>query len=123
MTFEQEQTVNRLKNTGEFVTIKCTDDMIQDLTFRSNVRYELLTGEVLIEFTKTNGETRVMRGTTSERLGAKHTSTVHLDEGSESSGKSIKKQNLEVCQIWDTKIGAWRSFRWSNLKKVEYINK
>lgn len=125
MTFEQEQIVNRLINSGGFVTVECTEDQVNDTLFRGTVKNLLYHGVVLIEFTKTNGEVRVMYATTSEQHGAQHTSAVHLEEssGTNSNVKKPKKQNSETCQVWDTKIGAWRSFRWSNLKKVEFIHK
>ena len=119
-TFEQEQVVNRLSIDGEFSTITPTEQDLTNPDFRIKIKSLLFAGEVLIEFTKTNGESRVMKCTTSERFGAQYTTVAHLDE-SVSPGK-VRKTNDEVCSVWDTKIGAWRSFRWANLKKVDYVN-
>jgi hypothetical protein len=121
--FEQEQVVNRLSSEGNYATIECTETDLSNPEFRRKIRKILHNEIVLIEFTKANGETRVMSCTTSEKLGAKITVTVHLTEDGNGSGSTVtktKKENQDVCPVWDTKIEAWRSFRWSSLKKVDY---
>jgi hypothetical protein len=34
--------------------------------------------------------------------------------------KSPKKTNEDVCAVWDIDAGAWRSFRWDRLKRIDY---
>jgi hypothetical protein len=121
MTFEQEQVVNRLSQAGEFKTYECTEQNLADPIFRRQIRSLLQNGFMLIEFTKTNGETRVMSCTLNEGLGARFTSTVHLEESAPSGSAAPRKQNDEVCAVWDVKAEAWRSFRWSNLKKIDFV--
>lgn len=120
-TFEQEQVVTRLASGGNFTTINPTETDLANPEFRSKIKQLLFRGVVLVEFTKANGETRVMSCTTAEEFGAKHNPIVHLKETN--SGLEVtktKKENTEVCPVWDTKLGAWRSFRWSSVKKIDY---
>lgn len=119
MTFEQEQVVNRLSQSGEFDTVECTEQNLGNSEFRRHIKNLLHEGLVLIEFTKTNGETRVMSCTLNEGLGARFTSVSHLQENA-GGGQAVRKQNDDVCAVWDVKAEAWRSFRWSNLKKIDF---
>jgi hypothetical protein len=70
---------------------------------------------VVITFTKVNGEERVMTCTLNE-------STVPLASKVLGQGEAapVKKENLEVCNVWDVNAKGWRSFRWSNVKKIEF---
>jgi len=76
--------------------------------FRDWVLGLLREQEVLVDFVKADGDFRSMKCTLSESLGAKY-----------SSNGSKKKPNPDVCVVWDTSQGAWRSFRWDRVKKVQ----
>jgi hypothetical protein len=124
MEFEQQQIVNRLLNEEKFSTIDCSTEDTNDANFRLKVKRLLASNKVLVEFVKVNGEIRVMNCTTSTLHGAKYYSTETINEAESDSGGGQRrhtKVNEDVCAVWDTKIGQWRSFRWSNLKKIDYI--
>jgi hypothetical protein len=126
MEFEQKQIVNRLLNEGKFSTIDCSTEDTNNSEFRLKVKQLLSSGEILVEFFKVNGDIRVMNCTTSTSHGAKYYSTESINEAeSDARGGQRRhiKVNEDVCAVWDTKIGQWRSFRWSNLKKIDYIVK
>lgn len=65
--------------------------------------------EVIVDFVKSSGESRTMKCTLNEELGAKY-----------SGNDSRKVPNPEVCVVWDMDQGAWRSFRWDRLKRVRF---
>jgi hypothetical protein len=60
-----------------------------------------------ITFTKTNGETRVMKCTLSSQY--------ITDDG---FANSTRKQNPDVLSVWDVDLGEWRSFRLENVTTV-----
>ena len=62
-----------------------------------------------VNFTKKNGEERIMHCTLHETL---------LPE---TTGDSEKKENLEVLAVWDVDIDAWRSFRLDSIKDLKVI--
>ena len=63
-----------------------------------------------INFTKVNGEERVMNCTLHESL---------LPEAIVSD--SDKKENLDVIAVWDTDKDAWRSFRVDSVNYIKIV--
>ena len=75
-------------------------------TLVEGLRKDVLT----INFTKVNGEERVMNCTLNETL---------LPEAITSD--SEKKENLDVIAVWDTDKDAWRSFRVDSIKEFKIV--
>lgn len=65
--------------------------------------------QATIEFTKATGETRIMTCTLSESIIPKQ-----VNKSTE------RKPNPDVCVVWDVQQGAWRSFRWDRMKRIEF---
>lgn len=87
----------------------CQSSDIERQAFKDWLVAILREQEITVDFHKANGDFRSMKCTLNETLGAKY-----------SSNESKKKSNPEVCVVWDTNQGAWRSFRWDRLKRVEF---
>lgn len=68
----------------------------------------LHTGICVVTFTKKNGDERVMSCTLNEEILPEQ---IDLEEAIQK-----KKPNPDVLAVWDTDIGAWRSFRWDSVK-------
>tara|TARA_Y100001936_G_scaffold252162_1_gene310778 strand:+ start:3734 stop:3967 length:234 start_codon:yes stop_codon:yes gene_type:complete len=62
-----------------------------------------------INFTKLNGETRIMN------------CTLHESVLPESTGKSERKENPDVLSVWDIDKNAWRSFRLDSVNEMKVI--
>lgn len=77
---------------------------------KSNVIELLKNGEVNIEFTKVNGEQRVMHCTLQESM---LPAQIDVEEAIQK-----KKPNPDVLAVWDIQSEGWRSFRWDSLKTV-----
>tara|TARA_B110000263_G_scaffold246012_2_gene256441 strand:- start:448 stop:717 length:270 start_codon:yes stop_codon:yes gene_type:complete len=75
-------------------------------TLVEGLRKDVLT----INFTKVNGEERVMNCTLNETL---------LPEAITSD--SEKKENLDVIAVWDTDKDAWRSFRVDSVNSIKIV--
>lgn len=64
---------------------------------------------VTVDFEKVNGEFRSMTCTLAEnRLPPAVNKTTQ------------KKENPEVCTVWDCNQNAWRSFRWDRVKRIAF---
>lgn len=116
MEFEKEQLWRRLSGTGEYQEYYASADELERQSFRTWLKSLLHSQKIIVEFTKVNGETRVMECTLAEQHGAKY-ATKSVTESVETK---VKKQSEDSCPVWDTRANAWRSFRWDKLKKIDF---
>ena len=79
--------------------VKYPDDITQAV-----IKDSLTKGIVELEFQKADETIRKMKATLQESI-VPHTVT-----------KKDKEPNTEICIVWDTDLGEWRSFRWDRLK-------
>ena len=116
MNFEQAQIMRRLREGGDINTFDLSG---QDLDFlKSEIKHLLHLGPQLVEFVKADGSVRVMNCTLSDLHGAKYTQTPVVENAAKES--KTKKPNEDVCAVWDIDAGAWRSFRWDRLMRIDY---
>jgi hypothetical protein len=80
------------------------------MTKRDTLVESLKKDVLTINFTKVNGEERVMNCTLHETL---------LPEAITSD--SEKKENLDVIAVWDTDKDAWRSFRVDSVNYIKIV--
>lgn len=117
LTFEEQSMWNKLSDTpGNYYEQSAEDEREE---FRKWVKSVLHDGKVLVEFVKSDGTTRVMNCTLSEEHGAIYTMNENKQVPVEQAHKPPKVNN-DVCKIWDIDQGAWRSFRWDRLKRIEF---
>jgi len=81
-----------------------------DINNQKIVRSALVDGIVRIEFAKADGTIRKMNATLQESI------VPHVEKNKET------KINTDTCVVWDTDIGAWRSFRWDRLQEIKEPN-
>ena len=67
--------------------------------------------EVIVTFTKVNGEERIMTCTLNEAVVPP---TVRTET------TKPKAEVDSICSVWDVNAKGWRSFRWSNVKRIEF---
>jgi hypothetical protein len=116
MTFEQAQIMRRLREGSDCHTFDLSG---QDLDFlKSEIKMLLHLGPQLVEFKKADGSIRVMNCTLSDLHGAKYTQTPVVENAAKEL--KTKKPNEDVCAVWDIDAGAWRSFRWDRLIRIDY---
>jgi hypothetical protein len=117
LSFDQQSMWNRLNgDPGNWYEQNAEPERKE---FREFMLGLLLSEKVLVEFTKSDGSVRVMNCTLSESYGAKYSQTVN-PVPVEKAHKPPKVNN-DVCKIWDIDQGAWRSFRWDRLKKIQFV--
>jgi len=78
--------------------------------FRLWLKSMLRMGPAHITFIKVDGEERVINCTLEESVAIPHEKTTDR----------VKKQSDEVCPVWDIDKGAWRSFRYDSITKVQF---
>jgi hypothetical protein len=115
MNFEETVMWNRLSGTPENYYTEAAEPERE--AFRVFLRSLLHDGKVTVEFTKSDGSTRVMNCTLNEEFGAKYSATEKVVEGVD---RKPKKVNPDVCAVWDCEANAWRSFRWDRLKQIDF---
>lgn len=77
---------------------------------KEDIQHHLSVGLLHIEFTKKDGSHRTMQATTNRVL---IESIIGVTEPKEN--KREKKENLDICAVFDIDAKSWRSFRWDNL--------
>lgn len=74
--------------------------------------------EAVVTFTKVSGDVRVMTCTLDPSVVPPAPASKPLAEG---EMVKAKKENADVCSVWDINSQGWRSFRWANVTNVEYM--
>lgn len=77
---------------------------------RNNLITQLHSGIVKVSFLKNNGELRHMRCTLAANL-------IPLPPITET--KRVRKENHDVCPVWDLDSSEWRSFRYDSVQLIE----
>jgi mannitol/fructose-specific phosphotransferase system IIA component (Ntr-type) len=77
--------------------------------FRTWLKNMLHLGPVNITFRKQNGEERVMNCTLQEGVAIPHVKTTDR----------VKQVDPELCSVWDIDKGAWRSFYYESVLKID----
>jgi len=80
---------------------------------RNEILNALRNGDVIVEFTKVNGDYRKMICTLNESVVPKATKEDPLTQ------KKVRAINEDVCVVWDINAKGWRSFRWENVVNAE----
>lgn len=79
--------------------------------WRDGVKNNLKKGEAIIEFTKANGQHRIMRCTLQENV---------IPPYGEKGTKKAPPSG-EVLAVWDIEKSEWRSFRYDRITSVKFM--
>ena len=80
-----------------------------DATRKQEILNALRNGDVVVEFTKVNGDYRKMTCTLNESVVPK------AEKEDPLSQKKVRAINPEVCVVYDVNANGWRSFRWDSV--------
>lgn len=78
--------------------------------WRDGLKANLKRGEATVEFTKLNGQTRVMRCTLQEGVVPPYSE----------KGKQTKAPSGDVLAVWDLEKNEWRAFRYDSVTSVRF---
>jgi len=76
---------------------------------RNQILNALRKGDVIVEFTKVNGDYRKMTCTLKEGVLPPATKDDSVTQ------KKVREVNPEVCVVYDVNAKGWRSFRWDSV--------
>lgn len=76
---------------------------------RNEILNALRKGDVVVEFTKVNGDYRKMICTLNESVLPPATKDDSVTQ------KKVREVNPEVCVVYDVNAKGWRSFRWDSV--------
>lgn len=85
-----------------------TEDCSWDV-FRNDLILQLKDNVCEVNFTKVNGEVRIMKCTLQDSYILETTS------------ETTKKPNTDILSVWDIEKSAWRSFRVDSLNSFEVL--
>ena len=84
--------------------------------FKPWLKSMLSSNTVTVTFTKKDGSERVMKCTTSPGLVPRAEPSLIKEEIKD---KKPRKQNEDVCNVFDLETNAWKSFRWDSVKRIQ----
>ena len=116
MDWEKQETMRLLQSRPGTVYQESSDEEKQ--VYRQWLKKILHVGVTTVTFVKSDGSLREMQATLDP---------VHVPESAykamspgtiaESTAKP-RAENNDVCKVWDTEAGAWRSFRYDRIKTI-----
>jgi hypothetical protein len=112
MDWEKQETMRLLQ--GKPGTVYQEGNEAERAVLRQWLKSMLNVGVTDVTFIKADGSLRTMKAT----LDGSHIpqSTAPLTPVNEERKKPEK--NDDVCKVWDTEAGAWRSFRYDRIKSI-----
>jgi hypothetical protein len=102
-----ENIYDSCKDCTEYGSHFC-EDCLKESKYKAAMIGALRSGICVVTFTKKNGEERIMSCTLNDEFLPEQ---IDLEEEIQK-----RKPNSDALAVWDTDIGAWRSFRWDSLK-------
>jgi hypothetical protein len=108
MNSDQQRTWARLADAPGNYYVTASDSEREIM--REWVRGLLAQQEVIISFHRADGELREMLCTLEP---SKLPAIVQ-------ENREPRKYNPDVCAVWDVRQGAWRSFRWDRITRIEF---
>ena len=111
MDWEKQETMRLLQGRPGTVYQESSDE--EKKKYREWLKNILHTGVTTVTFVKADGSLRDMKAT----LDPAHIPQFPiLNEARQE--KIGKVENNDVCKVWDTEAGAWRSFRYDRIKTI-----
>jgi len=117
---EKQQDLTELNGDGNRDRGRYGEDLKEEMPsvlkiLKENTIAKLVKGEVVVTFSKINGDKRVMTCTLQEGVVPEATKTDTISQ------KKVQKINEEVQVVWDLNAKGWRSFRWANVTEVASV--
>mgnify|MGYP003345692690 CR=1 FL=1 len=114
MDWEKQETMRLLQSRPGTVYQESNDEEKQ--VYRQWLKKILHVGVTTVTFVKSDGSLREMRATL-DPVYVPATAYPASDPVTESA-KTHRAENDDVCKVWDTEAGAWRSFRYDRIKTI-----
>ena len=115
MVEEKAQTMQNTETTGTQSSVSATVASLKGIPTKADLKNLLDQNVVVVDFTKLNGDKRVMTCTLREDMKPPATKTDTMSQ------KKDREISDAVVSVWDVNAKGWRSFRYDRINSVNII--
>ena len=115
MVEEKAQTMQNTETTGTQSSVSETVASLKGIPKKADLKNLLDQNVVVVDFTKLNGDKRVMTCTLREDMKPPATKTDTMSQ------KKVREISDAVVSVWDVNAKGWRSFRYDRINSVNII--
>jgi len=113
---EKVQTMQNTQKGGTESSVSETVASLKGIPTRMDLQNILSQNVLVVDFTKLNGDRRVMTCTLREDMKPPATKNDTMSQ------KKVRELNDEVVSVWDVNAKGWRSFRYARINSVEIVD-
>jgi len=113
---EKVQTMQNTETTGTQFSVSETVASLKGIPTKTDLKNLLDQNVVVVDFTKLNGDKRVMTCTLREDMKPPATKTDTMSQ------KKVREISDAVVSVWDVNAKGWRSFRYDRINSVNIID-
>ena len=113
---EKMQTMQNTETTGTQSSVSETVANLKGIPTKTDLKNLLDQNVVVVDFTKLNGDKRVMTCTLREDIKPPATKTDTMSQ------KKVREISDAVVSVWDVNARGWRSFRYDRINSVNIID-
>ena len=89
---------------------------LKGIPTKADLKFQLEQNVVVVDFTKLNGDKRVMTCTLREDMKPRATKTDTMSQ------KAVREISDAVVSVWDVNAKGWRSFRYDRINSVDVVD-
>ena len=116
MEEEKVQTMQNTETTGTQFSVSETVASLKGIPTKTDLKNLLDQNVVVVDFTKLNGDKRIMTCTLREDMKPPATKTDTMSQ------KKVREISDAVVSVWDVNARGWRSFRYDRINSVNIID-
>ena len=113
---EKVQTMTSIEKDGTESSVSETIANLKGIPTKTDLKNLLDQNVLTVDFTKLDGDKRVMTCTLSEDIKPPATKTDAMSQ------KKVREVSDAVVSVWDVNAKGWRSFRYDRINSVEIVN-
>jgi hypothetical protein len=112
---EKVQTMQNTETTGTQSSVSETVASLKGIPTKTDLKNLLDQNVVVVDFTKLNGDKRVMTCTLREDMKPPATKTDTMSQ------KKVREISDAVVSVWDVNAKGWRSFRYDRVNSIDVV--
>ena len=116
MEEEKVQTMQNIETTGTQSSVSETVASLKGIPTKTDLQNLLSQNVLVVDFTKLNGDKRVMTCTLREDMKPPATKNDTMSQ------KKVRELSEEVVSVWDVNAKGWRSFRYNRINNVDIVD-
>jgi hypothetical protein len=113
---EKAQMMQNTETTGTQSSVSETVATLKGIPTKEDLKNLLEQNVLTVDFTKLNGDKRVMTCTLRGDMKPPATKTDTMSQ------KKVREVSNEVVSVWDVNAKGWRSFRYERVNAVDIVN-